>query len=98
MKFHPAQTDEERKTILRYFSEMGYMAEIMSDEIPMEFIIIQFRKMKYIGFTSSLLYYAHDYGHEVISYETKLLSSSKLFSEYVRESGFQTYSETYITL
>lgn len=98
VKFHPAQTDEERKTILRYFSEIGCMAEIMSDEIPMEFIIIQFKKMKYIGFTSSLLYYAHDYGHEVISYETKLLSSSKLFSEYVRESGFQTYSETYITL
>lgn len=95
VKFHPAQTDEERKTILRYFSEMGCMAEIMSDEIPMEYIIIQFRKMKYIGFTSSLLYYAHDYGHTVVSYEKRLLSSSKTFSEYVRESGFQTYSETY---
>ena len=98
VKFHPAQTDEERKTILQFFSDKDCMAEIMSDDIPMEYIIIQFRKMKYIGFTSSLLYYAHDYGHEVISYETKLLSSSKRFSEYVRESGFQTYSETYITL
>lgn len=95
VKFHPAQTDEERKTILQFFSDKDCMAEIMSDDIPMEYIIIQFRKMKYIGFTSSLLYYAHDYGHTVVSYEKRLLSSSKTFSEYVRESGFQTYSETY---
>lgn len=95
VKFHPAQTEEERKTILRYFSEKNSVAEIMSDDIPMEYIIIQFRNMKYIGFTSSLLYYAHDYGHEVVSYETKLLSASKTFSKYVLESGFQTYFETY---
>lgn len=95
VKFHPAQTDEERKTILQFFSDKDCMAEIMSDDIPMEYIIIQFRKMKYIGFTSSLLYYAQDYGHTVVSYEKRLLSSSKTFSEYVRESGFQTYSETY---
>ena len=93
VKFHPAQTDEERETILRNFAEKGCVAEIMSDDIPMEYIIIQFRKLKFIGFTSSLLYYAHDYGHEVVSYETRLLSTSKAFSEYVRISGFQTYSD-----
>ena len=95
MKFHPAQSSDERESIITFFSNRGHRAEVMNDDIPIEYVIIQFKNLKFIGFTSSLLYYAHDYGHMVICNETKLTEASDTYRRHVKECGFQTYSETY---
>lgn len=95
VKFHPAQSDEERNQILEYFNSQDCKVEVLSDAIPMEYIIAQIGKSTFIGFTSSLLYYAHDFGHNVVCYERLLLQKSDSFRAYVESCGFQTYAETY---
>lgn len=95
VKFHPAQSREERNSIIGSFSEKGYSIEVMSDDIPVEYVIIQFKKLTFVGFTSSLLYYAHDYGHNVCCCEKLLLENSQAYKKRVDESGIQLFSEMY---
>lgn len=95
VKFHPAQNSGERNQILEYFNSQGCKVEVLSDAIPMEYIIAQIEKSTFVGFTSSLLYYAHDFGHHVSCYERLLLQKSESFRAYVKSCGFQTFAETY---
>ena len=95
VKFHPAQKKEERDTILSYFKQKNYNVVVMCDDIPTEYVIIQFKNLTFVGFTSSLLYYAHDYDHKVICCEKMLTEASVTYRKHVKECGFQTYSETY---
>lgn len=95
IKFHPAQQKEERDTLLSYFTEKGLNAEIMRDDIPTEYVILQFNGLTFVGFMSSLLYYAHDLGHNVICCEDLILSNSPLYIEHKEITGFITYGETY---
>ena len=98
IKFHPAQKNEERETILKYFKQHGIKVEVMRDDIPTEYVIIQFKKLTFIGFTSSLLYYAHDNQHNVVCYEKLLTETSPKYKEHVKTCGFQTFSDTYPSL
>ena len=95
LKFHPAQSKEERDSILGFFSENGCATEVMSDDIPVEYIIIQFKNLTFVGFTSSLLYYAHDYGHKVFCCEKLLIESSEAYRKRIEESGIQLYADMY---
>lgn len=96
VKFHPAQKKEERETILNYFKQNKFNVMIMRDDIPTEYVIIQFKNLTFIGFTSSLLYYAHDNGHTVVCYEKQLTEASETYHAHIKTNGFQTYSETYL--
>lgn len=95
IKFHPAQNKEERAAIRHFFADKGCSAEVMSDDIPMEYVIMQFKNLTFVGFTSSLLYYAHDYGHNVICCEKKLIEASEAYRKRLDTSGIQTYAEMY---
>lgn len=95
VKFHPAQRSEEREDIINFFSHKGLKVEVMRDDIPTEYVIIQFRGLTFVGFTSSLLYYAKDNGHHVVCYEKQLTDNSKRYAEHVKANGFQTFRETY---
>lgn len=95
VKFHPAQNREERQALMAFFSELGCHVETMSDDIPVEYIILQFKNLTFVGFTSSLLYYAHDFGHEVVCCEKLLAESSETYRKHVATCGFQTYAQTY---
>ena len=95
VKFHPAQNQEERESILTFFAESGHSVEPMTDNIPMEYVIMQFKNLSFIGFTSSLLYYAHDNGHHLVCCEKKLTAMSERYLEHVKTNGFQTYAQTY---
>lgn len=95
VKFHPAQKKEERDTILSYFKQKNDDVVVMCDDIPTEYVIIQFQNLTFVGFTSSLLYYAHDYGHRVVCCEKMLSEASVTYRKHVKECGFQTFSETY---
>jgi len=96
VKFHPAQSQKERESITELFSEKGCSTEIMSDDIPVEYIIIQFKNLTFVGFTSSLLYYAHDFGHKVFCCEKLLIESSGAYRKRIEESGIQLYTDMYI--
>lgn len=96
VKFHPAQEQEERNTILSFFVDNGYNVNAMTDAIPTEYVILQFSSLTFIGFTSSLLYYAHDKGHNVICCEDEIINKSSTFRKYIDDCGFVTYKETYI--
>lgn len=95
VKFHPAQKTEERNTILFYFSEIGTNAETMRDDIPTEYVIMQFKNLTFVGFMSSLLYYAHDFGHKVICCEKLIISSSASYKQHLKDTGFMTFEKTY---
>lgn len=95
VKFHPAQTRSERDAIIDLFAKVGCKAEEMTDDIPMECIITQFSGLTFVGFTSSLLYYAHDNGHKVVCCEESLIKASPTFAKHIKESGFQTYEGMY---
>lgn len=95
VKFHPAQNEKERNEILGFFLGNGCSVEVMNDDIPVEYIIIQFKNLTFIGFTSSLLYYAHDYGHHVICCEKMLIDASEAYRKRIEDSGILTYAEMY---
>lgn len=96
VKFHPAQKKDERDILLSYFAKLGCGVEQMRDDIPTEYVILQFRHLTFIGFMSSLLYYAHDFGHNVICCEDLIIDNSPLYKKHLENTGFMTYGETYI--
>lgn len=87
IKFHPAQSVEERNTILGFFNDNNSSYEIFSDDIPIELVIASCRGLKFIGFGSSLLFYARDFGHDVVCVD-KWLADSPLYMKYKKRSGF----------
>ena len=95
VKFHPAQRSEEREKILDLFIENGYRTDVMTDDIPTEYIILQFSKLTFVGFTSSLLYYAQDNHHNVICCEDELILNSMKYRKHINECGFMTFRQTY---
>lgn len=95
VKFHPAQKEEEREIIISYFEEIGAIVETMRDEIPTEYVILQFSNLTFVGFMSSLLYYAHDFGHKVVCCEDLIINSSQTYQKHLENTGFMTYKQTY---
>lgn len=81
IKFHPAQSDKETAQIQSFFEKAGKSYEVMRNDIPLELIISSFPKLNIVGFSSSLLVFAHNYGHNVTSHEEWLLES-RLYKKY----------------
>lgn len=65
-KFHPAQSDFI-KTELKKFIEDNFLSEELNRDYPIEQIIVNFKNIHFIGFLSSLLFYAYREGHRVTS-------------------------------
>lgn len=93
IKFHPVQPEEERNVILSYFRNIGCEVSILKNDIPMEIVISSTEKMKYVGFGSSLLFFARDYGHDVVCRD-EWLAQSPLYKEYKDNAGFLWFNET----
>lgn len=85
LKFHPAQSDEEKKYIKNVFSELK-VNTIEIDNIPFEIILCKFKNLNIVGFTSSLMFLAKNQGHNVKS-EAKWLLESPLYKKHV-EVGY----------
>ncbi len=82
VKFHPAQTEISRKKIIELFKKRE--VEILPDEVPFEMIISQFENLKIMGFHSSLIKFAKEAGHQVVSYEDYLIERSAKFKNFVK--------------
>lgn len=92
IKFHPGQPEEERNIILSFFENEGLAYRIMDNDIPMELIISSKKNLNFAGFSSSVLYYAIDYGHNVVHREDWQMESP-LYSKFLENSGITTLSK-----
>lgn len=63
LKFHPAQSLEEREAICRFFEGLDY--QVLDDAVPLELYIYGGNHLRMTGMGSSLLYFAKAAGHEV---------------------------------
>src|SRR5690606_16186055 len=72
VKFHPAQTQENKSLIIKSIKDFDIEPISIPDEIAFEQIILTNNNLKVYGFTTSLLFYAYEYGCKVKSYEQYL--------------------------
>lgn len=89
IKFHPGQTEDEKDALISFFRDNKLHYEVMSNDIPMELIISSMKNLNFAGFSSSVLYYALDYGHHVIQREDWQLESP-MYSNYKKKMGVTT--------
>lgn len=92
VKFHPAQTHDEIKTITQIFEENHCSYEILPNAIPFELFLSAYSDFIIYGFSSSLLYFAVDLGFKVVSKYTWLFESHK-FRKYVYQTGHTSIEE-----
>ncbi len=90
IRFHPVQDTDERNKILNIFKRFNADFEIMDESIPFELIISSVQNLTIAGFGSSLLFFARDFGHNVIC-KDKWLISSKKYRIYRKKSGFDWF-------
>lgn len=86
LKFHPAQKVDERMQIRNMYKDYQKV-EDLSDDIPFEAIISSCGKLNIVGFSSSLLKFASDCGHNVIVNDN-LLIESPMYRNHIHTSGF----------
>lgn len=95
IKFHPAQSKEERNDILDFFKKERVDCEVLPDNVPVEIIIVNNRNLKFVGMGSSLLYFAHDNKHQVVCHDDWMLENSKLYKQYYIETGAFLFKDYY---
>ncbi len=91
IKFHPAQPEEERYFLIDVFKKINKRYEVLDNGTPMELIICSEEKLSFAGFSSSVIYFAMEFGHDVIHREDWQMES-KLYSEYRNKAGITSLS------
>lgn len=92
LKFHPAQSSEEKNNIINELKRLNKNFHILDDTVPIELIISSKKNLLFIGFNSSLLYFAKDYGHRVVSKDYWMFKST-LFQKYMTNYGFKPFED-----
>jgi len=92
LKFHPGQSEEEKKKIISYFQLKNLKYTVLENSIPFEYVLMTQKELRLVGYGSSLLFLAHDYGHEVICEDDRLMTF-KLYSRYRNFYGFMSFKE-----
>lgn len=87
IKYHPVQSTANRISIKELCELKVNTVEVISDDIAFEQIAVNNTNLKVFGFTTSLLFYAKEFGCEVKSYESLLLKDS-LFQKFRKENNF----------
>lgn len=87
IKFHPAQSKANCIKIENLIKQHNINTEVIPNYIAFEQIILTNSGLKVYGFTTSLLFYASEYGCEVFSYED-YLSSDLLFKKFREKNNF----------
>lgn len=80
VKFHPNQSPDNIKDILKLF-EGKTVTECRAD-IPFELVMACSKKLKLYGFSTSLLTFGQDLGHSVLRLENYLINNSKKYRKY----------------
>lgn len=95
VKFHPNESSEERAYILNLFKHHNVCCDVLPDGVPLELLLMSKKNLRIIGLTSSLCYFAKDYGHDVVCHEDWILKKSKLYNRFVMNGGTLSYQEIY---
>lgn len=90
IKFHPAQSQDERDEIKSYFNLLGKKYKVLDNSVPFEIILSSVNGLSVIGFGSSLLYFARDMGHTVHCMD-KWLQESPLYMNYKNHYGLDDF-------
>jgi len=91
LKFHPAQTIESRTLIENLFKKRDISYLVVPDYVPVEQILASDRKIRVIGFASSILLYAKILKHEVISFDQELQALDSKYQVYRRYNDFDLF-------
>lgn len=81
-KFHPFQSAENREYITSLFTKRGLQFKELPMEFPFEVYLSSYKHMTVLGFKSSLLVFAKQLGHNIISLENELLANSARYSHW----------------
>ena len=92
LKFHPGQSKREIEAIIQYFEMRKLHYNILDNSIPFEYIIMTKKNLRLTGYGSTLLFLAHDYGHQVSCKDDRLLKY-KLYRRFRRTCGFMSFNE-----
>lgn len=92
LKFHPGQSKKEVEEIKNYFLTKKLCIQILSNSTPFEYVIMTKKNLKITGYGSSLLFLAHDYGHEVFCRDDDLLKF-KTYRQYRKNFGAMSFAE-----
>lgn len=92
LKFHPAQSKDEMNMIISIFKQFSLKTLMFDSSVPFEAILSSSQKLNIVGFSSSLLKFAYDLGHNV-SVNDYLLKQSRLYSKHIESSGFPYMSD-----
>lgn len=95
VRFHPAQSEGEKKEILRFFKELQKQVEIMDESIPFEWVLLSTKeKLTVCGFGSSLLFFAKELGNDVVC-KDEWLAESKKYQRYKKINGFLWFKDSF---
>lgn len=87
IKFHPAQSVLNKDEILNIIIAQNKQAEVIPNHIAFEQLILDNPNISVHGFTTSLLFYAKEFGCKVKSYEHLLLGDT-LFKVFRSKNDF----------
>lgn len=82
VKFHPFQSEENKKYLVSLFQKYGKEVKQLSMEIPFETYLSTYKNLTLAGFKSSILIFGEQMGHKVISREDGLLRESSKYSSW----------------
>lgn len=82
VKFHPFQSEVNKKRILELFKKGGYIVEELPMNVPFELYLSSYKGMKVYGFMSSLVVFAEQLGHSIYSMEDELLNKSAKYRSF----------------
>jgi hypothetical protein len=77
IKFHPYQSEKNKNYIREQFNSMNVKVIELPDNVIIEDVIVNKRKLSFFGFSSSILLYAKIFNHQYRSFEYLLKNDSK---------------------
>jgi hypothetical protein len=80
IKFHPYQTEANKKFIREQFNLINVEVIELADNVVIEDVIVNKRNLNFFGFTSSILLYAKIFNHQYHSFENLLKSDPKFIN------------------
>lgn len=88
LKFHPGQRKENVERIIELFEGISW--KIVDNSIPFELILSSSKKLNLYGFSTSLLKFGEDLGHNVTSYMELMCQKSKTFKNHINGGTYRT--------
>ncbi len=82
VKFHPNQKEENIKEILKLFNDID--VKRFEIQVPFELVIASNSRLNLYGFSTSLIKFGEDYGHNVMNYTSVLCQLSRNFNSYIK--------------